>query len=455
MQVMYYLLLLLLFISPLCSTEESLVILLGTETKTSPLYVAPILSDQSGFSKDYIDSLQKILQFDFDHNGMTSLVKPTQEMEKLNVATGWDFQGDLSSWSSKRVHYVIKTRIKDNRLSARALKVSNHTIKSVEGLPLTGNLSEDRRQIHALSDSLFKALFDTEGIASTQILYTLKKQDPVTKKWISDVIQADYDGGNARRVTQGKEYCITPAYIPPKPGYTSRNYAYVSYKTGQPKIYLGNLQDGTIQRFSLLKGNQLMPAISRQRDKIAFISDVTGNPDLFLQNYDPEKGLIGKPRQIFAAKQASQATPSFSPDGKKLAFVSDKDGSARVYMIDIPSPETRLNDIKAKLISKVNRESSAPNWSSDGTKIAFCAKVNGVRQIWIYDFITHTERQLTDGPGNKENPVFAQNSLHLIFNSSDRGASELYLINLNQQGAVQITSNAQDLQGEKHFPAWE
>ena len=64
------------------------------------------------------------------------------------------------------------------------------------------------------------------------------------------------------------------------------------------------------------------------------------------------------------------------------------------------------------------------------TKIAYCAITQGVRQIWVYDLIRREERQVTQGPGNKEIPSSAPNSLHLVFNSSDAGACELYLMDL-------------------------
>jgi TolB protein len=69
----------------------------------------------------------------------------------------------------------------------------------------------------------------------------------------------------------------------------------------------------------------------------------------------------------------------------------------------------------------------------------------------VYDYLTGIERQLTEGPGNKENPSWAPNSLHLVYNTSDAKASELYLINLKQARASKISSGP----GEKRFPSWE
>ncbi|KIC72274.1 Protein TolB [Neochlamydia sp. TUME1] len=448
----YYFIILFLFLvfkqnlSALANEDnEKIVVRLATESKLMPLYLAPFYQENPAFTAHYIQQLEQVLQFDLNHNGMTFTLK---NESKAPVGNFLDAVNS-SSWKSLNVYYVLKILIKDNQMSARMLSMSSDHEKSVNNIPLSGDLSQDRRQIHRLADSLHKSLFGSEGIASTRIIYTCKTSHGL--KSIAEVWEADYDGANARQITHENSLIVTPTYIPPQQGHASGSIMYVSYRAGQSKIYIASLKDGVGRRFSLLKGNQLMPAIAKQRDKVAFICDYTGNPDLFLQTFDPEKGAIGKPQQIFSTYLATQGTPTFSPDGSKIAFVSNKDGSPRIYVIDIPAPGASLKNIKALLISKSNRENTAPAWSPDGSKLAYCAKSQDTRQIWIYDFDKKQERQITKGGGHKENPTWAPNSLHLVFNSAGNNSSELYLINLHQPEAVKISSG----EGLKRFPAWE
>jgi TolB protein len=399
-----------------------------------------------------IRHLEQILAFDLDHNGATFVSKKTAENDQLGQSGSVNQLGSTIEWKERHIAYVVKPQVQGETLSLLVLDVHKQTLKSTDSFPLTGNLSQDRKQVHRAADVVYKALFGDEGIASTKILYTIKTTDPLNPvKTVSEVWECDYDGGNPKQLTFEGSTCVTPVYLPPKPGYTPGGFLYVSYILGQPKIYAASLKDCKGKRLTYLSGNQLMPAISHQRDKIAFISDVTGNPDLFLQQFDPEQGVIGKPQQIFSARQATQGTPTFSPDGSRIAFVSNKDGSPKIYVIDIPEPGARLKDVKTTLISKSNRENTAPSWSPDGTKLAYCSRNWSDRQIWVYNFSTNQEMQLTQGPGHKENPSWAPNSLHLVYNTTDPKSGNLFIINLHQPEEIKITSG----DGEKRYPNWE
>ncbi len=321
------------------------------------------------------------------------------------------------------------------------------SLKKFEKIPLTGNLSKDRITIHKLSDAITQALFNAQGVASSRLLYSLQVKNTVSEdtQWIAEIWECDWDGANSRPVTQDKSYNVSPAFV--ASNNKNDTFLYVSYQLSQPKVYLGSVSKRTRTRLLSLKGNQLLPALSPQRDRVAFISDAAGRPDLFVQKLSPRGTEEGKAIQLFSYPNSTQASPTFSPDGKKIAFVSDKDGRPRIYIINANSSRKRP---ESKLLTKKNPESSCPNWSPDGLKIAYSAKTSGVRQIWFYDLVNDEEKQLTFGPGNKENPYWAPDSLHLVFNSTDSDVSELYTVNLNQPDAVKITSGS----GKKHYPTW-
>lgn len=438
--------------SPIYASQEDsepIVVRLAVDNPLKPVYLGSIIDDASDFTDSYLNQLENVMIFDFSNNGKTRVAKRKDDLDDLIISVPFDQFGALSEWKNQKIEYVIKSRMKGNTLFVNLLNVNGQSTRSAGTIPLSGNIAEDRREVHKLADAIFRSWFNSDGIASTKILYTLKTSS--NGKMVSEVWEVDYDGSNVRQLTKGSNFCVTPCYLPPKPGLLSGGFVYVSYQIGQPKIYIASFKDLVGKRVSTLKANQFMPAISRQRDKIAFISDVTGNPDLFIQPFNPEKGAVDKPYQVFSAKKATQATPTFSPDGTRLAFVSDKDGPPRIYVIDVPAPGTNLKNVQPVLISKQNRENSAPSWSPDGTKIAFCARTKGDRQIWVYDLKTKKESQVTEGRGNKENPTWAPDSQHIVFNSTDKNNSNLYIMNLNQSEPVQISFGY----GDKQFPSWE
>ena len=77
--------------------------------------------------------------------------------------------------------------------------------------------------------------------------------------------------------------------------------------------------------------------------------------------------------------------------------------------------------------------------------------MDGVRQIWIYDFLTEDEIPLTTGAQNKENPAWAPDNFHLVYNTESDESCELYLIHLNQCDPIQISQGP----GQKRFASWE
>lgn len=432
--------------------EEEIYVQLSSEVERIPLFVSTVENAESTLPTSYHEAIRQVFLFDMNHNGMTRTLTPKEVGNFPSLASQNQFGADLDFTKLKTdgILYLAKLKIKGNELITKVISVNAQTANTIDHIYLTGELNKDRQKVHQLADSIHKLLFAKPGIATSRILYTVKtkidrpKQEP---KWISEVFISDYDGHNVRQLTSDGSFTANPQFIP-----NSSQFLYVSYKIGQPKIYIGSLTENKSVRASPLRANQVTPSISPDGSMLAFSSDVTGRADIFMQPLTRSADTEAKPIQIFTAKATANASPVFSPDGKKIAFVSNKDGSPKIYIMKVPGPGTKLKDIKLELISRRCRENSAPAWSPDGKKIAFCARNSTPeRQIWVYDLETKTERQLTEGKADKENPAWAHNSLNLLFNAKDSQGTDIYLINLNQPEAVKITSGP----GAKFFPAWE
>lgn len=430
--------------------EDEIVVHLQTESRSTPVYLSHVQAEKSDFDLAYLGQLEAVLRNDFALNGTSRLIEISQEREDLARKTLRQPAEQLPQWKRTGTSYLIVPAITQKEFSATLLAAATGAVKRVAGVPLTGKLAEDRKQLHRLADALHKEMTGVAGIASSHLLYTQRQQVPGQTK-SSEIWECDYDGANARRVTALGEYCVTPSYIPSKPGVLAQHYLYVGYGSGQPRIFMASLKEGAAKRVTTAKGNQMMPVISRQRDKLAFICDLRGSADLFLQPLNTETGQLGTLQLLYHAKGATQSTPTFSPDGKEIAFTSDRDGSPRIYAMPIPASGADVKTAKPRLISRRAINGSAPAWSPDGQKIAFCALTRGERQIWVYDRSTEEETQITFGSGHKENPTWAPDSLHLVYNSVSSGDMELYLVDLIRMKPSKIALG----KGDKHFPSWE
>jgi TolB protein len=448
-----YLTIFFVFMGPLLASaevsDEEIVIRLNVAEPLVPLYLGCFQNISSRFTESYIESLYKILAFDIEHSGRIQLLSHHPEKELLLKNPNFKETFADPIWKASKISYIIHTSLEEDSCSLKIYSVDFTNIKHLKNISLTGNLSVDRVQMHKIFDALHKTLFNKEGIASTKILYTAQILSS-EHRYESHIWQCDYDGGNAKQLTKNSHYCITPVFYPAKKNQDPQ-FLYVSYEKGPSKIFIASFDHPQGEPFISLRGNQMLPALSKDRSKIAFICDAGGRADLFIQPIHPEKGLLGKPIQAYTFPSSVQASPSFSPDGKKITFVSDKEGTPKIYIINTPHYSLGRSLPEALCITNKNKENTCPNWSPDGKKIAYSSKTEGVRQIWVYDFETEEERQLTTGGSHKENPCWAPDSLHIVFNTADPNSSELYLVNLNNAKTIKITEGP----GKKHYPAWQ
>ena len=245
--------------------QEEIRVHLATQSPLSRIYIGKLQSpggiQGTPLDAAYLAQIEKVLENDLNYNGSSQISPRSSEKEHLLQASAPSSALNPQTWKNLGIPYVVKWTAAGKTISASVLSSQSGSVKHFNEIPLTGDLNQDRRQIHKLADGITKALFNCEGIANTRILYSYQVKSPKAdgSEWASEIWECDWDGANARQITREGSYCVTPVLLPHSSQYANDRFLYVSYKIGQPKIYIASLKEGVGKRLIDLKGNQLLP----------------------------------------------------------------------------------------------------------------------------------------------------------------------------------------------------
>ena len=259
-----------------------------------------------------------------------------------------------------------------------------------------------RRQAHALADDVVSLLPDHGmGIAQTRIAYKAEQAGR------TEIATADYDGFNAKAVTQDGALVAAPAWVQKRLA-----LYYTSYKRGNPDIFYHDLGTGSRRVFAQFPGLNASAAPSPDGRKVAMILSKGGSPDVYVCDAD------GSNLRQLTRTREDESSPCWSPDGQWICYAT-KVNDRRVLR-KVPS-----SGGEAKTVSTVGASSpSEPDYSPDGKWIAFTSQRRDGFDIWVAPAAGGAATLLCEG----EDASWAPNSRNLIFvrrGSSGRSLSLL------------------------------
>ncbi len=150
-------------------------------------------------------------------------------------------------------------------------------------------------------------------------------------------------------------------------------------------------------------------AWSPDGEYIAYISDRTGNDEIYIQKQDGKEEAI----QLTDPQKVSETYKyelSWSPDSKKIAWY---DKMNRLMMIDVATK--KVTEIAKSEAGEIDDYA----WSPDSKWIAFCdSKMSEFSQIFIYNVDTQKTEAVTDTWFSSGNPTFDKNGKYLYFVSA-------------------------------------
>jgi dipeptidyl aminopeptidase/acylaminoacyl peptidase len=183
-------------------------------------------------------------------------------------------------------------------------------------------------------------------------------------------------------------------------------------------------------------GSAMLPTVSSRGDELAYSSLSTSlniwRKDLLHPKF-PAVELMPSSR--------AQTDAQYSPNGKRIAFSSLRSGTQGVWI----SADDGSNLVQT---SNPHDESGSPQWSPDGTKIAFDSRPGGHWEISVADV---AERKLVTNISDVIRPHWSRDGKWLYFRSEAPGRIGVYRCPAPGGDAISLSQDTDGVTPQESF----
>ena len=327
-----------------------------------------------------------------------------------------DIQG-FEVTSADKAQYVVSSSNNSDVTGRLTDRVGKATLLSVR---YTGGTL--RSEAHTLSDAIVEKITGRNGVARTKIAFKVETGQN------SEIYVADYDGHNAKQVTQDHTITRDPAWVPAR-----RVLYYTSYKAGNPDIYVHDLQSGTRRAFARYPGLNAGAAPSPDGRRVALVLSKGGSPDIYVCDAD------GSNLKPLTRTREAESSPCWSPDGRTICFSSRHEGRSALFVVSVDGGSMRRLSTGGAL------NCTEPDWSPDGKQIVF-TRLAGDFEICVVPAGGGAMSPLVAG----EDPAWAPNSRTVIFTRRVKGKRVVSLLDVPTKQIKDI----QQTSGSCSQPCW-
>ncbi len=198
-------------------------------------------------------------------------------------------------------------------------------------------------------------------------------------------------------------------------GVSATEIAFVSDKTGNKEIYLMNA-DGTARRgVTSNRSINLFPGWSPKGDVILYTSYRGGIPDVWAVS----RGAA-RPGRVLATP-ASKFRGVWAHHDGQIALVMNQQANTDIFVL-------RQGTKDARRITFGSSIETSPSWSPDGQKLAFVSDQSGSPQVYVRDFASGETRRLTYRGAYNASPAWSPTGEWIAFAAQTDNSFDLYVI---------------------------
>ncbi|MGB3386866.1 MAG: Tol-Pal system beta propeller repeat protein TolB [Pseudaminobacter sp.] len=375
--------------------------------------------------------ISAIVAADLKRSGLFAPIDKGAFIEKISNP---DAAPRFEDWKVINAQALVTGRVSqeaDGRLRAEFRLWDTFAGQQLTGEQFFSSKANSRRVAHIIADAIYERLTGEKGYFDTRVVFIDESGAKNERKKRLAIM--DQDGANVRYLSDGRTIAMTPRFSP-----TRQEITYMSYESGEPKVYLLQIETGQRELVGNFPGMTFAPRFSPDGQKVVMsLLREDGNSNIFAMD------LRSRSTTRLTNSNAIDTSPSYSPDGTKVVFTSDRGGRPHIYVMNADgSGQNR--------ISFGDGIYSTPVWSPRGDQIAFTQQSGGQFQSGVMRTDGSGERILSTG-FQQEGPTWAPNGRVLMFfrDAPGAGGPKLYSIDLTGRNEQPIpTANfASD-------PAW-
>ncbi|MEZ4871753.1 MAG: DPP IV N-terminal domain-containing protein [Bdellovibrionales bacterium] len=379
---------------------------------------------------------------DLDVASLFVMMKPNAFLEDVsdkglkpqpNDPNGFNFK----NWTAIGTEFLIRAGYKviGDELTLEGYIYYVPQGKLVLGREYSAPKGSARTLAHKFASDIVEALTGKAAMFNSKLVFTANRDGN-----FKEIYVMDWDGFNVQKISDFRNLSISPSW-----SVDGKRVAYTSWayhpraKTRNADLFIQDARPGAKpELLSYKKGINSGAEFHPNGQDIYLTISSEGNADIYKKNLSS-----GALTQITNGPAgAMNVEPAISPDGNRMAFSSDRSGRPHLYVMNLSSKSV----IKT---TKAGHYNSTPTWSPDGQRIAFAGfdKNKGNFDIFIQDWNGFNLERLTSAKkangkwANNKSPTFSPDGRHIIFASDRTGNYQLYLINVDGTNERRITKD--------------
>jgi TolB protein len=372
----------------------------------TPLAVPDALNQGGSDSANLTARISVTLRRDLELAGYFQLLTPAMYFFDQHADGMTDATVNFQNWFRVGAQGLVKTAFREAggvvRLDFRLFNVDEGREINLPFEPVQVAPSEVESHVHEFANQIVEYYSGLRGPFGTDIAFVGRGRDGSR-----EIYRMQVGDDRMAAVTNNGNINILPEWA-------RGEVVFTTYVNGNPDLVAAT--GGALRTISSRPGLNTGGVLSPDGSSMAICLTLDGQAEIYL--LDPNDGSI---QARLTNNRAEDVSPVWSPDGSRIAFVSDRSGGPQIYLMYRDGSDQRR-------LTFAGSYNTTPDWSPDGTLIAFTGRDSRNRfDIFTVDVASSHIDRVTQDQGNNEDPSWSPDGQYLVFTSDRGGDSRLYI----------------------------